>query len=161
MFGPKLSVQKQSEPNASQRVRGKCCSGQKLRAFRKKSRTLWPQLPQWRTFAKLKPKGTRKILFGPKGTCILQIVTYPVAPTATLVDFCQIQAKGYEENVVRAKGYVHFAKSHVPFGPSCHNGRLPNSGQSSRGFFGSSQRVHGEICNVTGALAPIIKMDPK
>ena len=33
----------------------------------------------------------------------------------------QIQAKGYKKNVVWAKGYVHFAKSHVPFGPNCHN----------------------------------------
>ena len=31
---------------------------------------------------------------------------------------CQIQAKGYEENVVRAKGFVHFAKGLVPFGPT-------------------------------------------
>ena len=36
------------------------------------------------------------------------------------LEVCQIQAKGYEENVVRAKGYVYFAKSHVPFGPNCH-----------------------------------------
>ena len=152
MFGPRVSAQKQSEPNASQRVRGKCCSGQRVRAFRKKSRTLWHQLPQWWTFAKLKPKGTRKMLFGLKGSCIAQKVTYPLAPTAT-VDACQTQAKGYEENVVRAKGYVHFAESHVLFAQSCHTGRLPSSSQSSRDFFGSSQRVHGENCNVTGALA--------
>ena len=65
--------------------------------------------------AKFKPKGTRKMMFGPKGTCISQKVTNPLAPTATMVDFCQTQAKGYEENAVRAKGYVHFAKGHVPF----------------------------------------------
>ena len=65
--------------------------------------------------AKFKPKGTRKILFGPKRTYILQKVTYPLAPTETM-DVCQIQAKGYEENVVQAKG--QFAKSHVPFGPN-------------------------------------------
>ena len=117
MFGPKLSAQKLSEPNASQRVRGKCCSGQRVRAFRKKSRTFWPQLPQWRTFAKLKPKGTRKMLFGLKGSCIAQKVTYPLAPTATM-DVCQFQAKGYEENAVRAKQYVHFGKSHEPVGPN-------------------------------------------
>ena len=67
--------------------------------------------------AKFKPKGTRKILFGPKSTCILQKVRYALAPTATM-GVCQIQAKGYEENVVQAKGYVQFAKSHVPFGPN-------------------------------------------
>ena len=98
--------------NSSQRVRGKFGSGQRLRAFCKKSRTLWPQLLQW-AFAKFKPKGARKILFGPRRTCILQKVTYLLAPTAT-VDVSQIQAKEYEKNVVRAKGYVHFAKSHIP-----------------------------------------------
>ena len=77
-----------------------------------KSRILWPHLSQW-AFATFKPKGTRKILFGPKGTCILQKVTYPLAP-AVAMDVCQIQAKGYEENVVRAKGYVHFVKGNVP-----------------------------------------------
>ena len=103
LFGPKLSAQKQCEPNASQRVRGKLCSGQRVCALCKKSRTLWPQLPQW-MFTKFKPKGTRKMSFGRKGTCTLQKVTYPLAPTATM-DVCQIQAKGYEENIVRAKGY--------------------------------------------------------
>ena len=104
---------------------------------------------------------TRQMLFGLKGTCISQKVTNPLAPTAPMVDFCQTRAKGYEENVVRAKGYVQFAKSHVTFVPNCDNGLLPNSSQSSQGFFGSSQRVHGENCNVMGALAPITKMDPK
>ena len=107
--------------NSSQRVRGKFGSGQRLRAFCKKPRTLWPQLSQC-VFAKFKPKGTRKMLFGRKGTRISQKVTNPLAPTAPMVDFCQTRAKGYEENVVRAKGYVHFAKSHIPFGPNCHNG---------------------------------------
>ena len=65
--------------------------------------------------AKFKPKSTRKMLFRPKGTCNLQKVTDPLAPTATM-DVCQIQAKGYEENVVRAKGYVPFTKSRVPLG---------------------------------------------
>ena len=87
--------------NSSQRVRGKCCSGQRVCAFRKKSRTLWPQLPQW-TFAKFKPQGTRKMLFGPKGTCILQKVTYPLAPTATM-DACQIQAKAHGAFSAQAK----------------------------------------------------------
>ena len=101
MFGPKLSAQKQSEPNASQRVR----------AFRKKSLALWPRLPQWWTFAKLKPKSTRKMLFGRKGTCILQKVTYPLAPTATM-DICQIQAKAHGAFSARAKEpQVKFAMS--------------------------------------------------
>ena len=39
--------------------------------------------------AKDKPKGTRKLLFEPKSTCILEKVTYPLAPTsaAARVDF--------------------------------------------------------------------------
>ena len=103
-------------PSSSQRVRGKCCSGQRVRALRKKSRTLWPQLSQW-TFARFKPKGTRKKLLVLKGSCIAQKVTYPLAPTTTM-DVCQFQAKGYEENAVQAKQYVHFGKSHVLFGPN-------------------------------------------
>ena len=66
--------------NSSQRVRGNFGSGQRLRAFCKKSRTLWPQLPQW-TFANFKPKGTRKMLFGLNSTCILEKALYSLAPT--------------------------------------------------------------------------------
>ena len=32
-------------------------------------------------FANFKPKGTSKILFGPNSTCILEKVTYSLAPT--------------------------------------------------------------------------------
>ena len=90
LLGPKFSARKQRELDSSQRVRGKCCSGQ---SSRRKSRAR------------------------------------------------QMQAKGYEENVVRPKGYGHFAKTHVPFGPNCHNGCLPNSSQRVRGKCCSGQRV--------------------
>ena len=136
-------------PNSSQKVRGKGCSGHRVRALRKKSRTLWPQLPQW-TFVKFKPKGTRKMLFGPKGTCIAQKLTYPLASTAT-VDVFQIQAKGYEENVVRAKGYAHYAKSHVPFGPNCRDGPFSASRQSSQ------SKRNWRQSSLYEPLAPIIR----
>ena len=72
------------------------------------------------------------------------------------MDVCQIQAKGYEEKVVRAIGYVHCAKSHVPFGPNCHNGRLPNSSQRVRGKCCSGQRVRA-ICKKSRNLCPQLR----
>ena len=56
-------------------------------------------------------------MFGPKNPCILQKASYALAPTATM-GVCQIQARWYEKNVVWAKGFVHFAKSHVLCGPN-------------------------------------------
>ena len=66
--------------------------------------------------SKFKPKGKRKMLFGLKGTCILQKVKYLLAPSATM-DACSIQANVYEEMMFRPKGTCILPKVTYPLAP--------------------------------------------
>jgi len=80
-----------------------------------------------------KPKSPEEMGFVPKlpvpitGARNGGVPVSALAPTATMGVFL-IQAKGYEDNVVQAKGYVQFAKSHVPFGPNWTFAKLKPKG---------------------------------